>query len=191
MANDTGKIALFDMDGTLADYSGEMLRGLQKLASPGEPPPVLAWDDANSPAWLEARMRLIKSQVGWWRNLPPLVLGFDVLGVARTIGFDVHVLTKGPRTTPSAWSEKLEWCQIHLGDTTQVTITLDKSLTYGRVLVDDYPAYMDAWLRHRPRGVGIMPAASYNAGYAHPQVIRYDGTNLSVVAKAMQTAFYR
>lgn len=184
------KVALFDMDGTLADYDGGMRDALLELAAPGEPTPLVSWDDDVTPAWLRARMRLIKSQVGWWRGLAELPIGFEILRAATRIGFDVHVLTKGPRTTPNAWTEKLQWCQDHLGSQVNLSITLDKSLTYGRVLVD-YPPYMDAWLRHRPRGVGIMPAANYNANYRHPQVVRYDGDNIKEVVDALQKAFDR
>jgi len=35
------KIALFDLDGTLADYDGQIVRDLQKIASEYEPPPKL------------------------------------------------------------------------------------------------------------------------------------------------------
>lgn len=34
------KIALFDLDGTLADYDGQLLKDLQHIASPHEPAPV-------------------------------------------------------------------------------------------------------------------------------------------------------
>jgi len=32
------KIALFDMDDTLVDYQGQLIRDLQSIASPSEPP---------------------------------------------------------------------------------------------------------------------------------------------------------
>ena len=38
------KIALFDLDGTLADYDGQVLKDLLLLASENEPPPVLYSD---------------------------------------------------------------------------------------------------------------------------------------------------
>lgn len=53
------KIALFDLDGTLADYDGQLLKDLQHLASPYEPAPVLY---AGIP-YLEARRHVITSQV--------------------------------------------------------------------------------------------------------------------------------
>ena len=67
----------------------------------------------------------------------------------------------------------------------------DKGGTYGRVLVDDYPKYLADWLKHRQRGLAIMPAHSYNEGFTHPNVIRYDGTNKAEVYDALRAAYER
>lgn len=98
----------------------------------------------------------------------------------RSAGFRLHVLTKGPQKNAGAWGEKLEWSTRWLPDAV-VTVTGDKSLTYGRILVDDYPPYFNDWLTHRPRGLAICVAHPYNEDYArggrleHPRVFRYDG----------------
>jgi 5'-nucleotidase len=74
-----------------------------------------------------------------------------------------------------------------------ITITEDKSLVYGRVLVDDFPPYVDRWLKWRKNGVAIMPAAKYNETYIHPNMIRYDGSYASKkeVRAKMEWAFDR
>lgn len=169
-------IALIDMDGTLADYDRTLLADLKALASPDEPEPKLSWNDTVP--YLEARMRLIKTQPGWWLNLPKLWAGFEILDELRRQGFQVHVLTKGPRHTASAWSEKLLWCQRNLSEGFGMSITSDKGLVYGRVLVDDYPPYMERWLENRPRGLGLMPEAEYNKGFEHPNVLKYSDAKL-------------
>lgn len=179
-------IALFDLDDTLVDYSGQLLRDLQRLASPNEPPPVLY---ADIP-YIEARRHVITSQVGWWLKLGKLKLGWDVLDLAREIGYSIVVLTKGPASKHAAWAEKVEWCNRHLADYMDgVTITHDKGLVYGSVLVDDWPDYITAWLEHRPRGLVIMPGNYHNAGFTHPNVVRYDGTNLAEVRNSMLVRF--
>ena len=169
--NDDDRLALFDMDGTLADYDGRLLSDLGRMASPGEPPPVLSWDDG--PVWMQERISAIKSQPGWWLGLKPVPSGFVVFNLAKEIGFIPHVLTKGPRHHPAAWMEKLQWCHRYIHPDVDVTITQDKGLVYGRVLVDDYPDYLSRWLKHRPRGLGLMPAKPYNEGFSHPNIIRY------------------
>jgi len=64
----------------------------------------------------------------------------------------------------------------------QVTLTEDKGLVYGKVLVDDWPPYIERWLTWRPRGLVIMPARRWNATFTHPQVLRYEfGRNDGII----------
>lgn len=165
------KLALFDMDGTLADYEGRLREDLLRLAAPGEPAPKLHWDEGEP--WIDARMALIKSQPGWWLGLERLPSGFLMLNLVREVGFSVHVLTKGPRRTSGAWGEKLQWCQRHIDADVDITITQDKGLVYGRCLVDDYVPFMMGWLKNRPRGLGLMPMTEHNRDYNHSNVIKY------------------
>jgi len=173
MDNKNELIALFDMDGTLCDYEGALHRDLKKLESPEERGRKYTWDDEH---YMEARKALIKSQPGWWRNLSCLPVGFEILEIVMKAGFMPHILTKGPYNTASAWSEKLTWCRENLPKDTPVTVTENKGLVYGRILVDDYPPYIEQWLEWRPRGLVIMPAYSYNKDFKDHNVIRYDGS---------------
>lgn len=181
MNKDEGnKIALFDLDGTLADYDAALFRDLSAIRSPFEP--ELTNGSLTREPYLEARRHMITSQSGWFLRLEKFKLGWDVLAEVRKLGFRVVVLTKGPSKKFSAWSEKVEWCNRHLPeDIDGVTITHNKGLVYGKVLVDDFPEYILKWLASRPRGLVIMPAHEYNKDFAHPNVIRYDGTNLNEV----------
>src|SRR5689334_2500047 len=121
-------VALFDMDGTLADYSGELRRRLELMRSPHEPESEFhefAWDEY--PDFLRERIRAIKNNPGFWINLPPMLAGFEILEEAHRRNFQIEILTKGPRHSPIAWMEKVEWCDKHLaGYPHQVTITMDK-----------------------------------------------------------------
>lgn len=169
-------IALIDMDGTIADYDGRIREELLKLAGPGDP--KLPGHLHDSPEWLQARIDLIRSQEGFWRGLDQIPLGFAVLGVLRELGYTLHVLTKGPAQMTSAWTEKREWCHQHLPQI-KVTVTEDKGLSYGKVLFDDYPPYIEGWLQHRPRGKVIMPNHPWNQDFQHPQVFRlHDASDL-------------
>ena len=190
------KIALFDMDGTLFDLHGAMLKELQKMRSPGEPEILDPWD--RSP-WLEERRKAIKRVPGFWRDLPRFELGWDILEMAKGIGFSIQILTKGPSNTPIAWMEKLECVRRHLGEVSvHISDNTDepeasKAQHYGRVLVDDYPPYVEAWLNRRPRGLAILPAHDYNADFKHPQAVRYSSIREDVpkVREALQKAFDR
>jgi len=178
-------VAYFDMDGTLADYDGAMWKSLEELRCPHEQP----WSDRRGmePGYIKARMKLIKSHGSWWANLPRFQLGWDVLAIAQELDFRIMILTQGPRRNPVAWSHKVEWCMKHLPDI-EICITRDKGLSYGRVLVDDFPEYVDRWLQWRPRGVAIMPAHDYNEGYSHPNCLRYDGGNIDEVKESLSWA---
>ena len=159
----TKPIALVDMDGTLVDYDKALQRDLAVLASPGEPPYAYG-PKADQPDYIKARHNLIRTQVGWWRDLPRYEYGFRIHDRLVKAGFAIHILTKGPRRTTSAWTEKVDWCRMHVPDAT-VHVTEDKGLVYGRVLVDDWPPYVEAWLKWRPRGLVLMPAWPWNEGF--------------------------
>lgn len=178
-------VALVDMDGTLCDYDGRMRAELAAIRAPEEREPR-DWD--HSPH-MSSRRRLIKTTPGFWEHLEPLSLGFDVLDVLRDLDYEIHILTKGPANASGAWTEKVRWCQQHVPDI-PVTITSDKGLAYGKVLVDDWPPYFLRWLEWRPRGLVIIPAQRWNADYADPEknrnCIRYDGANLDGVTERLR-----
>jgi 5'(3')-deoxyribonucleotidase len=173
-------IALIDMDGTVADFDGQMKQDLATLASPEEGRTLpTSPDDTQEPAWLVARKRLIKSVPGWWENLPVHEPGRQIVQILADAGFDLMVLTKGPYQATHAWAEKVAWCRKHLPGV-PVTITEDKGLVYGKVLVDDWPPYGLRWLEWRPRGLLIIPAQPWNRldqypAYLHGNLFRYTG----------------
>lgn len=175
--NEDDNVALFDMDGSLADYTEGMVRDLQQIQSPQEEPVTAEniWAMENQD-YVRNRMRLIKARPGFWLDLKPIEMGMDILDACRQMyKFDIHILTKGPKKHSRAWKEKVEWCQRYLGDDVDIHITSDKGLVYGKLLYDDYPEYMLRWLKHRPRGLGIMPVTPYNKDFFHPNVIMYRG----------------
>lgn len=197
---DNRKIALFDMDGTLADYIGTMVRDLNRLRSPVEP--ELTVHDLKEPVpdWLENRMTVIKNVPGWWKALPTLDDGFLVLDWAVRMGFHPQVCTKGPRKTTIAWEEKYLWCQKNIDgagftkEPIDITITHDKSGIYGTVLVEDWPPYVKGWLKWRKRGTVILLDRPYNQDFDHPQVVRFiDNNSASTEAmlKALRAAYDR
>jgi 5'-nucleotidase len=182
-------IALFDLDGTLADYDEALQRDLKLLAGPNDP----VIDEVKRddwPEWLDNRRKVITSQPGWFKRLNRYAPGFILWMIAEDLGFSNHILTKGPGKNRAAWTEKAEWCDIHVPGR-PIHVVTEKSLTYGRVLVDDWPAFFLGWLKWRPRGLVVAPAHPWNAGVEHPNVIRFDGSNLDAVQKRLEHAYNR
>ena len=185
-------VSLFDLDGTLCDYEKALIEDLNNLRSPDEPPCVgVPKDDA--PEYLRNRANLIRSSADWWSELPIFPLGMSIWHLAGKLGYRRMVLTQGPKRNPSAWSGKKMWIDKNLGQDVDITITRDKGLVYGKILVDDWPDYIIRWLKWRPRGLVIMPASSSNEKFKHSQVIRYDGSEKSFeeVGVAMKKVFLR
>lgn len=184
-------IALFDMDGVLCDYEKAMFEDLDKIRSKKEPKVVSRIND-TAPQYLKNRAFLIRNSEEWWMNLPKFKLGWDVLKIAKKLGFKIVILSKSPSRIPSAYSGKKKWIENNLGKHIDVVIlNRDKGIVYGRILVDDNPVFIKSWLKYRPRGLVIMPASNDNRSYGHPQVIRYDGKNLKEVREAMKKAKIR
>ena len=177
-------IALFDMDGTLFDYEAQLKEDLSKIASPEEK--EIRFNFEDNPKYLQNRIDLITSHESWWQNLPKFKLGWDVLEITKKLGFHHTILTQGPRSKPAAWSGKKRCADEHFGENFDITLTRNKGLVYGKVLVDDFPGYIEKWLKHRKNGLVIMPANEGNENFKHPQVIRYDGTNLEEVKNALE-----
>lgn len=179
-------IGLFDLDGNIADYDTQMREDWNALRHPSEP--FVKHPHSIGEDWAEARIRLIRRQPGWWRNLRPFQLGFDVLDVARELEFENHALTKGPSSHSQAWAEKVDWIHEFAPDLL-ITISEKKSLVYGKFLCDDWPKYYLPWLEVRPRGIAIVPAQPWNEAHCnHPRIVRYDGTNLAEVRARLTEA---
>jgi 5'-nucleotidase len=178
-------IALFDLDSTLCDYSKALRRDYNLIKSPNDP----EFNDFQDelPEYIKNRKRMITGQSGWWENLEKFNLGFDILRIAEELEFEIYILTKAPKHNPMAWTEKAKWAQEHVPKA-KIILTEDKGLVYGKVLVDDFPPYIERWTENRPRGLVIMPAHPWNEDFSHKNTIRYDGTNLEQIRTAMEIA---
>lgn len=186
-------IGLFDLDGSLADYEGQLRKDLIKVLGKEDLKTIdeIGMWEADKLEPFKSIIRLIKSQPCWWRNLPLMNNGLAIFELSAKIGFKNHILTKGPKKLPRAWKEKVEWCQRLFGEDIDIHITADKGLVYGKFLYDDYPDYMTQWVKRRPRGLGIMPVNNFNKNFQHPQVIKWDGKNYDEVQEALKKCYDR
>ncbi len=186
-------ICLFDLDGSMVDYEGALRTDLIDLMAKEELELLKTksmWDLDEIPA-IRNKIRLIKNQPGWWFNLPIIPEGMAAYRLAESLGFSMHILTKGPKYYSNAWKEKVELCQRHLGKDIDIHITSDKGMVYGKALYDDYPDYIERWLQHRPRGLVIMPVNDHNKSFEHPNVFKWYGTNVIELRRVLQIAYNR
>lgn len=191
------RVGLFDMDGTLANYEKSMEWWLARLRSPAEPSFSV---HAHEPAYFRERARVIRRQPGFWRDLEPIELGFEVLRMAQDVGFtNFQACTRGPSDCPAAWGEKVEWIQRHkrrgtLPADMRITITEDKTTVYGRFLCDDHVPFLEGWLKYRKRGLGILvlPRPRDLSGVElHPNILPYDGSDRTELRRRLEIAFER
>ena len=144
------RIVLFDLDGTLCDYNLGLKHSMVLLESPNErdfpdEPAFKGVPRDDAPAYLRARANLIRSTVDWWADLPKFKLGFVIWDLAGTLEYRKMILTQGPRRNANAWTGKKLWIDKNLGQDVDITITRDKGLVYGKVLVDDWFRLSRSW----------------------------------------------
>ena len=193
-----GRIARFDMDGTLFDYEAAMKKSLLEVTPDEWHERIEHYDSmhrfGDNGTWARNLIDLIRRDPGWWRDLPIHPPGVRVLEEARAIGFCCHILTKGPSSKPAAWAEKVASIADKFGKEMSIDIVghpKSKGHMYGRVLVEDYPEYLNYWLENRPRGLGIIIDQPYNRSFIHENVIRFRGGNIEEVRAALQAAYDR
>lgn len=177
------KIALIDLDNTVADHETKIQHNIHEIL--GSHAVTLP------PAVLENVKYLIKNTPGWWAELQPLTRGMAIVDMLRRIGFRLTICSKGPSRSVNAWTEKVQWVQKYIPDA-DIVLTQDKSLIYGRILVDDWPDYIKPWLEARPRGIVLMPATPSNKRFRHPRVFRIDTyEDLEAVRPVLQKVYNR
>lgn len=156
-------IALVDLDGTVADWHNRLRRDVRA---------VLGDDEEKLPPETITKIEhLVRGQPGWYLGLDPLPVGFAVVDLLQKIGFSLMVATKATTKAKNAWSEKAAWCEKHWPGI-DVTVTANKTIIYGKILVDDYQKFAEPWLKRRPRGYVIMPDQPWNQGFEHERVLR-------------------
>lgn len=169
-------VILFDMDGTLCDWFGKIIKDLNTIKGPDEPE-ITEIPKGGIKKYLRTRLDVLMQRIDWWVDLEPLPLGMDLWNIAGELGFERMILTQGPRRNPEAWTGKKIWVDKFLGIDTKVTITRDKSIVDGAILIDDWPLYVLPWLQEHPSRSVILPQGPHNTTFKHKRSITYTGNN--------------
>jgi len=172
------KIAIVDMDNTLVDYTEGMRLEYDALCSPNEENYEAAkkrYEGKEWPDHLWQRIQTIYGRVDWWYNLEPLSVGFEIVEVLKSRGYEIHVGTSGPSDHPRSWMEKYQWVKDFFPKADAVHITRDKSILGGQILVDDWPDYITKWQDYNHGGFVVVPAHHYNKHLTmQTDVLRYE-----------------
>ncbi|HNC31944.1 MAG TPA: hypothetical protein PKX08_18170 [Cyclobacteriaceae bacterium] len=184
--NETNQlIALIDLDGTLCDYQEMMSKRLLELREPSDNPEDELVEPP--PQYILNRRQKIMTSPGFWISLRPIFAGIQLANLLTELKFDTYVLTKGPKNNPTAWSEKFEWCRIHVPHL-KVIVSENKSLVYGDVLVDDWLPYVTQWQQRFVNGFVIIPRQPWNTkSHTLRNSIHYDGNNLKEIKEHLQS----
>jgi 5'(3')-deoxyribonucleotidase len=112
------KILYIDMDGVLVDFRSGLDRVRERVRSEYE-------GREDEIPGIFALMDPIPGALDAYRELASL--------------FDTYILSTAPWKNPSAWSDKVEWVQKHLGEVAHKRLILShhKNLNDGDFLVDD------------------------------------------------------
>jgi 5'-nucleotidase len=111
------KILFIDMDTALTDFQSGLNRVPERLHS------IYAGKLDQIPG-IYAKMKPITGAVKAFHDLSE--------------NFETHIISSPPWKNPSAWTDKLEWVNIHLGDAAhhRLTFTHHKELLRGDFLID-------------------------------------------------------
>ena len=180
-------IALVDMDGTITDYDSIIVKEMDKMRHPKEPPYIHNGPSTKYPPYLRDRLESIRNRPNWWLNLPTISGGMEIVINLSDIGYKIVILTKAPSRSPNAYTEKYLWCVKYLGKVSVMVTTGEKELVRGDVLIDDNVDYVEKWAIENPRSMVLIPKHQWNADYVpnretHPnnRFVHYDNNELGI-----------
>lgn len=134
-------VLLVDMDGTLADLDGELVRRLKERGSESLANLVIGRPNFEYEAKLEAIAKPIMAEPGFFVSLKPIAGAVQALKHLQADGWEVYFCTSPLSSYEYCVPEKYKWIEIHFGRewTSRIIVTKDKTLVRGDYLIDDRP----------------------------------------------------
>lgn len=166
------KTLLIDMDGTLCDYTGRMLRlAHERYDLPLYDPRTISLFNTETvfgEAWAE-KIEELSTERGFFAELAPYPYAISALQEMRSLrdeyGVEVVICSAPKRVykNPFCVQEKTEWVLRHLGRdyADGMILARDKTLVNGSVLVDDKPTITGCCT---PTWIHVHFAQKYNEG---------------------------
>ena len=147
----TCKTILIDMDNTICDFDGEVVRRFTDKF-PGQT--MLTTSAATRKNWgiaedvrepYSEEVKKIFRESGFTESLPPIAGAARALKEMLAEGYDVRLCTSPLVNQPMGVGEKFVWVAAVLGDEwkKRIIITSDKTMVKGLMLIDDKLAIVD------------------------------------------------
>jgi len=182
----TGKLLGIDLDGTIADWTGAVIAGLQER---GFNPPrqeditTYHFQDMLDTGMKRAMFALAKAP-GFFQDLDIYPGAQDTILTLRQLGVEVFFVTSPYLSSPTCYDEKVRWVTQHFGAWARerVVLTLDKTLVDLDVLVDDKPSITGAGKSRWQRVVFDQP---YNQAVEGPRMRSWNRDYGVVVAQLL------
>jgi 5'-nucleotidase len=160
-------VLLVDMDGTIANLDGELVRRLKERGKTGAALAnlVVGRPDFEYESKLEVVAKPIMSEPGFFVSLAPIVGAVQAIKQLQTDGWEIFFCTSPLSNYEHCVPEKYKWIEIHFGRewTSRIIVTKDKTLVRGDYLIDDRPtAAIAARGVAKPIWYHILYDQSYN-----------------------------
>ncbi len=138
-------IVLVDLDNTVADFDRGMEIFLRKLHPDVQIIPACDrrtfWYQRDYPEKLHPLMQGIYNSHGFYADLLPIEGAIEAINEMSKDGIEVMLCSANLRDNPYCASEKHAWVGRYLGRdfVERLILSTDKTMVYGRVLIDDNP----------------------------------------------------
>jgi len=145
------KIILCDMDGIIVDFTGEIIRKINKKYNANlRRSDINTWDFKDCVPKEYGSPWQFANQDGFYENLKPLAGAIAALAQLHDAGLEI-VISTSPSKNPNSAAEKKRWVARHLPfvNENQVMVGSMKHLLKGDFFIDDAPKnqkkYREAW----------------------------------------------
>lgn len=136
---------VLDVDGVLADFSGHVLRTLQRKGYQ-VPDHATEWRFIDAlPARAQPVARTFLKSSKWWRGIPPMAGATRAVKQFRAMGHQVVFASADYASCPGWTEARRNWLIEHVGaQKCDLVVAARKELVRGDLYVDDKPENVQA-----------------------------------------------
>jgi len=154
------RIALLDVDGVVADFTGTLLRTLGSSLTPAD---ITEYDIFRLLGDQREQAYAICQDEEFWRRLDVIPGAAEGVEKLRSEGYSVYWVTSPWYTCKGWYLARGAWLKEHFGTPYRHMLPLsEKAMVDGDVFIDDRPDMVVAWWARRGDGVSLLYDQPYN-----------------------------